>query len=64
VIVRDDFALCSVMIIELWTRNREMGEKGENNVENTNEYEEQGYYFTVWVGKTLYHCEQTPKWDS
>jgi hypothetical protein len=36
---RDDLTLCSVMIVELWTRKREMGEKDENDVEDMSKYE-------------------------
>jgi hypothetical protein len=32
--VRDDLTLCSAMIIEFWTRKREMGDKEENDMED------------------------------
>jgi hypothetical protein len=31
----DDITLCSVMMIEVWTRKREMGDDDENDVEDT-----------------------------
>ena len=31
----DDLTLCSAMMVELWTRKREMGDEDENNVEDT-----------------------------
>jgi hypothetical protein len=30
------------MMVELWTRKREMGDEDENNVEDTNGYETSG----------------------
>jgi hypothetical protein len=32
VIERDDIILCSAMMVELWTRKREMGDDDENDV--------------------------------
>jgi len=29
---RDDLTLCSAMMVELWTRKREMGDEDENDV--------------------------------
>jgi hypothetical protein len=34
-IERDDLTLCSAMMVELWTRKREMGDEDENDVEDT-----------------------------
>jgi hypothetical protein len=31
--------VCSVMILELWTRKREMGDEDENDLEETSRYE-------------------------
>jgi len=39
---RDDLTLCYLMMVELWTRKREMGDEDENNVENTSGYEKSG----------------------
>jgi hypothetical protein len=30
------------MMVELWTKKREMGDEDENNVENTRRYEKSG----------------------
>jgi len=30
------------MMVELWTRKREMGDEDENNMENTSGYEKSG----------------------
>jgi hypothetical protein len=30
------------MMVELWTKQREMGDEDENNVENTRRYEKSG----------------------
>jgi len=38
-IERDDITLCSVMMVEFWTRNREMGDENENDVEDMSGYE-------------------------
>ena len=38
-IERDDLTLCSAMMVELWTRKREMGDEDENDMENTRGYE-------------------------
>jgi len=32
------------MIVELWTRKREMGDEDENDMENTSGYEQSGVY--------------------
>jgi len=39
---RDDFTLCSAMMVELWTRNREMGDEDEKDVEDMSGYEKSG----------------------
>ena len=41
-IERDDLTLCSAMMIELWTRRREMGDEDENDMEDTSGYEKPG----------------------
>jgi hypothetical protein len=40
VIERDDLTLCSVMLVGLWTRRREMGDEDENEVEDPSGYEQ------------------------
>jgi hypothetical protein len=35
---RDDLKWCSAMMVELWTRKREMGNEDENDMENTSGY--------------------------
>jgi hypothetical protein len=37
-ISRDDLTLRSAMMVELWTRKREMGDENENDVEDTSGY--------------------------
>jgi len=39
---RDDLTVYSAMIVELWTRKREMGDEDENDVEDMNGYEKSG----------------------
>jgi len=34
--------MCSAMIVELWTRKREMGNEDENDVEDMSEYKKSG----------------------
>jgi hypothetical protein len=41
-IERDDITLCSAMMVELWTRKREMEDEDENYVEDTSGYEKSG----------------------
>ena len=38
----DDLTLCSAMMVELWTRKREIGDEDENDMEDTNGYEKSG----------------------
>jgi len=38
----DDLTLCSAMMVEMWMRKREMGDKDENNVEDMSGYEKSG----------------------
>ena len=38
-IERDDLTLCSVMMIELWTRKRDMADEDENDMEDTSGHE-------------------------
>jgi hypothetical protein len=40
---RDDLTLCSAMMVELWTRRREMGDENENDVEDPSGYDKSGY---------------------
>ena len=37
------------MMLELWTRKREMGDEDENNVEDTSAYEKSGIWL-AWLG--------------
>jgi len=48
------------MMVELRTRNREIGDEDENDVEDTNGYEKQGYDLPNWVGKSSYWWYYTP----
>jgi hypothetical protein len=41
-IERDDLRLDSAMMVELWTRKRQMGDEGENDVEDMIEYQISG----------------------
>jgi len=41
-IQRDDLTFSSAMMVELWTRKREMGDKVENDLEDTSGYEKSG----------------------
>jgi hypothetical protein len=43
---RDDLTLCSAMMVELWTRKREMGDENEDNVDDTSRYGKQGVQLT------------------
>ena len=38
----NDLTLCSAMMVELWTRKREMGDEDENDVDDTRAYEKSG----------------------
>jgi len=51
---RDDLTLCSAMMVELWTRKREMEEEDENDVEDMSGYEKSGVHLPDWVGKVSY----------
>ena len=46
---RDDLTLGSAMIVELWTRESEMGDEYENDVEDTRGYEKSGVRL-AWLG--------------
>jgi len=48
-IERDDLTLCSAMMVELWMRKREMGDKDRNDVEDTSRYEKSGIRL-AWLG--------------
>jgi hypothetical protein len=52
------------MIVELWTRKREMGDEDENDGEDTGDMSNQGYDLPNWVGMTSYRCNYTPDRDS
>jgi hypothetical protein len=39
---RDDLTLHFAMIVDLWTRNRELGDEEDNNVDDTSAYEKSG----------------------
>jgi len=39
---KNDLTLCSAMMVELWTRKREMGDEDENDVEDMSGYEKSG----------------------
>jgi len=41
-IARDDLTWCSAMMVELWTRWREMGDDDENDIEDTSANEKSG----------------------
>ena len=55
--------MCSAMIVQLWTRKREMGDEDENNVEDTSDMRNQGYNLPDWVGMTSYRCNWMPDWE-
>ena len=38
----DDLTLCFPIMVELWTKKREMGDEVENDVEDTSVYEQSG----------------------
>jgi len=48
-IERDDLTLFSPMMVELWTRKREMGEEDDNHVEDTSGNEKSGVWL-AWMG--------------
>ena len=48
-IERDNLTLCSAMMMELWTKKREMGDDDENDVEDTSRYEISGVQL-AWLG--------------
>jgi len=39
---RDDFTMCSAMMVEWWMRQREMGEEDEKDLEDTSGFEKSG----------------------
>jgi len=45
----DDLILCSAMMVELWTRKREMGDKDADDMEDTSGYEKSGLRL-AWLG--------------
>jgi len=46
------------MMVELWTRKREMGDEDEYDMEDTS-LRNQEYNLPDWVGKTSYRCNYT-----
>jgi hypothetical protein len=42
------------MMVELWTRKREIGDEHEKDVEDTSRYDKSGYDLPDWVGNTSY----------
>ena len=40
--MKDDLTLCSAMMVEFWTRRREMGDENENDMEDTSGYKKSG----------------------
>jgi len=48
-IERDDLTLCSAMMVQLWTRQREMGDEDGNDLENTSGHEKSGVRLG-WLG--------------
>jgi hypothetical protein len=50
------------MMVELWTRKREMGDEDEYDMEDTS-VRNQEYNLPDWVGKTSYRCNSTPDHD-
>jgi hypothetical protein len=51
-IERDDITLCSAMMVELWTRNREMGMQLRTIWRIQADMRNQGYNLPEWVGNT------------
>jgi len=60
---RDNSTLCSVMMIELWTRKRGMGMKMRMMWRIRAGLRNQGYDLPDWVGKTSYLGNYTPDRD-
>jgi len=55
-IERDDLTLCSAMMVELWTRKREMGMKLRTMWRIQADMRKQGYNLPDCVGKRSYRC--------
>jgi hypothetical protein len=52
VIEMDALPLCSAMMVQLWTRQREMGDENETNVEDMSRYEKiRGTTFLIGLGR-------------
>jgi hypothetical protein len=51
------------MMVELWTRKREMGDEDTYNMEDMS-MRNQEYDLPDWVGKTSSRCNYTPDRDS
>jgi len=62
-ISRDDITLCSAMMVEIWTRQREMVMMMRTMWRIQADMRNQGYDLPDWVGKTSYQCNYTPHWD-
>jgi len=60
----DDLTLCSAMMVELWTRKREMVMKLKTMWRIQADMGNQGYNLPNWVGKTAYWRNYTPDRDS
>jgi hypothetical protein len=48
------------MMVELWTRKREMVDEDENDMGDTSGYEKSGVRLRDWVQKTSYLCHYPP----
>jgi hypothetical protein len=59
-IERDDFTLCSAMIVEMWTRKREMVDEDENDVRIRVNMRNQGYNLPDWIRNTSDRWYRTP----
>ena len=58
-----DLTLCSAMMVELWTRKREMGKKSRTLWRIRADMRNRRYNLPDWVGKTSYQCNYMPDWD-
>jgi hypothetical protein len=59
-IERDDFTLCSAMIVEMWTRKREMVDEDENDVRIRMNMRNQGDNLPDWIRNTSDRWYRTP----
>jgi len=52
-IERDDWGLCSAIIVELWTRKKQMGNEDENDMEDYEQtWEIRGTTCLIWLGSS------------